>query len=98
MYYNHLSIGNVKLVHKDRTIVTSLNSEQFDQFLNSIDTYEYEVVHIPPGWEHRADLISNLFYDSPKYDWLILWFNNISDPLQQLNVGDRLLIPAINDA
>jgi hypothetical protein len=38
-------------------------------------------------------LISNLFYDTTSYDWLILMFNNIKDPFQELNVDDRILIP-----
>jgi len=47
---------------------------------------------IPPGYEHRADLIADLFYGSAAMDWLILWVNNIADPFQQLNVGDRIKI------
>tara|TARA_R100001509_G_scaffold145085_1_gene101596 strand:- start:494 stop:685 length:192 start_codon:yes stop_codon:yes gene_type:complete len=50
---------------------------------------------IPPGFEHRADKIADLFYESPELDWLVCWTNNISDPFQQLNVGDRIRILAI---
>ncbi|MEY3311501.1 MAG: Base plate wedge protein 53, partial [Bacteroidota bacterium] len=42
--------------------------------------------------EHRADLISNLFYNTPTLDWLVCLSNNINDPFQQLNVGDEIKI------
>jgi hypothetical protein len=94
-YRNHLGNGNIQVRHKDTNVTTSLNSAEFDLFLTEMDRYEYTVGYIPPGFEHRADLISDLFYDTPTLDWLICWFNNIYDPFQQLNVRDRILIPKV---
>lgn len=54
-----------------------------------------DVGYIPAGYEHRPDLISNLFYDTVTKDWLIMMFNNIKDPFQELNVGDRVLLPKV---
>ena len=94
-YRNHLSVGNVVIKHKKYDVATTLNSSDFDSFIKSMDLYDYDVGTIPPGFEHRADLISNLFYDTPTLDWLICWFNEISDPFQQLNIMDQIKIPKL---
>lgn len=94
-FYNNYSQGYTQVRHKDKVITTSLNSETFEEFLANMDTLDYEVGYIINGYEHRPDLISELFYNTPSYDWLIMWFNNINDPFQQLNVGDRIYIPSL---
>ena len=96
VYNNHLKVGNVRIIHKDKAVISVLNSEDFDKFLSQMDDFAFDVGNIPPGFEHRADLISNLFYDTPTLDWLICWFNGISDPFQQLNIMDQIKIPKIN--
>jgi len=94
-YLNHLKIDYTIIEHKKKNIVTSLNSGTFETFLKETDTYEFKIGVVPAGFEHRADLISNLFYETPTLDWLICWYNNISDPFQQLNAGDIIKIPLI---
>lgn len=94
-FRNHLGVGFVTVKHKNFRVTTSLNSSNFEAFVESIEDYDFESGHIPPGYEHRADLISNLFYGTPTLDWLICWFNNISDPFQQLNILDAIKIPKI---
>ena len=94
-YNNHLKLGSTNPIHRDRRIATSLNSMEFEEFLKSMDSFEFDVGYVPPGFEHRADLISNLFYNTPTLDWVILWFNNIKDPLQELNIRDRIKIPKL---
>jgi hypothetical protein len=85
-------MGYVETIHKNKKVVSSLNSTDFIKFINSLDDSSFKVGTIPPGFEHRADRISDLFYDTPELDWLICWVNNVSDPFQQLNVGDRIKI------
>jgi hypothetical protein len=53
------------------------------------------VGYIPAGYEHRPDLISNLFYGSPKNWWLLMLVNSVEDPFEGFNVGDSILIPKI---
>lgn len=91
-YRNHLRVSPVEVKHKDKKVVTSLGSLEFRRFINSIDESDFQIGTIPPGFEHRADRIADLFYDDPGLDWLVCWTNNISDPFQQLNVGDRIRI------
>ena len=73
-------------------MVTSLNSTEFRESMRSLQGLPARVGTIPPGFEHRADKIADLFYGSPQLDWLVCWTNNIYDPFQQLNVGDRIRI------
>ena len=91
-YSNHLKLGKRKVKFKDRDVVTSVTSDKFTRDLNAILKLPKRVGVIPPGYEHRADLIADLFYGSAKMDWLVLWVNKISDPFQQLNIGDRIVI------
>lgn len=95
VFNNHLKIGNIQVLHKDKTITTSLNSQDFERFIFQMDNFAFDVGQIPPGFEHRADLISNLFYNTPTLDWLLCWFNGISDPFQQLNIMDQIKIPKL---
>lgn len=92
IYKNHLRLNPVETTHKGKKVVTSNGSVDFRRFINSLDTTDFQVGTIPPGFEHRADKIADLFYEDPNLDWLICWTNNISDPFQQLNVGDRIRI------
>lgn len=91
-YKNHLKLGHRTVIHKGKQVATSLNSSQFIKYIESLKDFDYSVGIIPPGFEHRADKISELFYGTPELDWLVCWTNNISDPFQQLNVGDRIEI------
>jgi hypothetical protein len=95
VFNNHLKIGSVTVLHKDKNVTTSLNSVDFENFVASMKDFDFNVGNIPPGFEHRADLISNLFYNTPTLDWLICWFNDIKDPFQQLNVRDQIKIPKL---
>ena len=87
-------MGFTMINHKGKQIVTSLNSS-FDDFVSNMNNLNFEVVRIPAGFEHRPDLISDIFYDTPTFDWLISMFNNISDPFDGFNPGDLLLIPIL---
>ena len=91
-YNNHLSVGITDKTFKDKKVASSLNSATFELTLAQLNSAPRRVGTIPPGFEHRADLIADLFYGTPTFDWVILWANNISDPFQQLNVGDRITI------
>jgi len=92
LYRNHLKLGYSRKEFKHRPVVTSLTSKDFERDLRRIRSLPGRVGVIPPGFEHRADLIADLFYGAAEMDWLVLWTNDISDPFQQLNVGDRIKI------
>lgn len=93
-YINHYKLGGRRLTHKGKEIFVS-NRDELASFLNSLETFQVEVGNIPPGYQHRPDLISDLFYGTVTKDWIIVMFNNIKDPFQELNVGDTILLPII---
>lgn len=94
-FLNHHIKGFENIVHKDKKITISSTSPDFEKFVKQMRFISFTVGYIPAGYEHRADLISDLFYNTPIYDWFILYYNNIKDPFNELNVGDRILIPNI---
>lgn len=94
-FLNHHIKGFENIVHKDKKLTISSTSIDFEKFIKQMRFVSFTVGYIPAGYEHRADLISDLFYNTPIYDWFILYYNNIKDPFNELNVGDRILIPNI---
>jgi hypothetical protein len=43
----------------------------------------------------RPDLIANVFYNEPRYGWVICQYNNIIDPFGEIVAGRILLIPTM---
>lgn len=93
-YINHYTFGLNTFRHKSKIVATSLNSS-FDSYMESIQKGEFDMILIPAGYEHRPDLISKEIYGTVVYDWLIMMVNNIKDPFQELNPGDKLIVPRI---
>ena len=90
------NIGFVGVPHRDIITTTVVNSQAFDSFITSLDTtYEYETGYVPAGYEHRPDLISNVFYGTPKNWWLLMLVNNISDPFEGFYLNQKILIPKL---
>lgn len=90
------SFDEVRVRHRGITTNTMVNAPKFDSLLLEIeDAYEYEVGYIPAGYAHRPDLISNIFYGTPKNWWLLMLVNGITDPFEGFNENDKILIPKI---
>lgn len=90
------SLDEVRVNHRNITTNTIVNSEKFDLLLENLDNaFKYDIGYIPAGYEHRPDLISNLFYNSPKNWWLLMLVNGINDPFEGFNLNDVILIPKI---
>ena len=90
------AVDYVEESFKNTRINTIVNSPIFDNLALNIETaYEYDVGYIPAGYEHRPDLISNVFYGSPKNWWLLMFVNGITDPFEGFNANQRILIPKL---
>jgi hypothetical protein len=90
------SLGVNSVPFKKVTTTTILNTPQFDNLAKNLDTaYDYEVGYVPAGYAHRPDLISNVFYGTPKNWWLLMYVNGINDPFEGFKVNDRILIPKL---
>ena len=85
-------IGREIIVHRSKSIDTTLNSKSWEQFAQDVHLKKYKIVKIGPGVAHRPDLISNQYYGSPLLFWLILLANGLSDPFEGLNSGDLIRI------
>lgn len=91
-YINHYNLGSNTVTHKGKVLTVS-KSQAVSSYLSLLEGNNVTTGFIPAGYEHRPDLISDLFYGTVTKDWMIIMFNNIKDPFQELNVGDRILIP-----
>lgn len=94
LYKNHYSLGFFTVNHKGKQLAIANKDALFDN-LSQLENSQFDIAYVPAGYEHRPDLISNYFYETTTKDWLLLMFNNIKDPFQELNVGDRILIPRV---
>lgn len=90
------SLGSQIVSHRNAKVKTSYNTKGYDKVLGDLENaYDYEVGYVPAGYEHRPDLISNVFYGTPAYWWLLMLVNSISDPHEGFKVSDRILIPKV---
>lgn len=88
--------GKVEYTHRGVKVLSSVGSPEADLFILYPDRmFQYDIGFIPAGFEHRPDRISDLFYDTPGFWWLIMLANNISDPYEGLDVGDQIRIPKL---
>jgi len=80
--------------HRNCKVTTTLNTPIFDNMImNMRRAFNYEVGYIPDGFQHRPDLIANVFTGSPDNWWLLMLINNMNDPNEKFKRNDRLLIP-----
>ena len=52
-------------------------------------------VEIVSGLEGRPDLISNKYYYTPYYDWVIIMYNRPINPIGWPKLGSTILIPTL---
>lgn len=88
--------GQVIVTHKGKPIPTSVGSLRYEatfagtkSLINNTGTNG----HIPNGYGHRPELISNLFLNTPGAWWIVCEQNAIFDVFEQLNTGDSIRIP-----
>ena len=92
----HYMYGSNLVRHRHGATRIAAGSPGFDLSLEELQSkYSYDVAYVIAGYEHRPDLISDVFYYTPDYWWLILLYNNIDDPFEGLNVGDQIKIPKL---
>jgi hypothetical protein len=82
--------GVIFINHKGKDIPTTVGSRAFE---NSMNNFEFDIGWVPKGFEHRPDLISDVMFNTPAHWWVIMQANMITSPFEQLNAGDRILIP-----
>ena len=83
------------LQHRGKNITTSVGSDM-DNLVKDLPNLPTRLGVIPAGFEHRPDLISNIFFGSPGYWWYLMQVNGITDPFEGFNSGDQILIPILS--
>ena len=88
--------GSTLITHKGNSTVTTVGSPGYSNFKTFINaTSNNSIGYVPAGYEHRPDLISNLFYGSPDNWWLLMLVNGFSDPFESFLLNQRILIPKL---
>jgi len=88
------SLDMVRVRHRGAIVTTIVNSPVFDNYISGLNKLKkFDVGYIPAGYGHRPDLISNIFYGSPKNWWDLMLVNNISDPFEGFKVHEQIIIP-----
>jgi len=86
--------GQVFISHKGKAIPTSVGSESYEGIFGGEQVnFPKTMGVIPPGYEHRPELISNIFLKTPVGWWIVCERNSIFDVFEQLNPGDSIKIP-----
>ena len=93
---NRSAYGEVIIDHKGKKIPTSVGSRAYESMFGG-DRMQAVFArtdgHIPDGYHHRPELISNLFLSGPQGWWIICERNSIFDVFEQLKAGDSIRIP-----
>lgn len=95
VYKQNSKMKNYTIIYDDKMQTTRLGfykNKIKDQKISS--SSQYYTVDL--STQYRIDLISLEFYGTPIYDWVIKDANNISDPIKDLYVGRKLIIPDLN--
>lgn len=90
------NLGVVEIRHRGVTVTTSVGDPVQDKIhKESSERFSMKSGYIPIGYEHRPDLISNVFYNTPGKWWLLMLVNGVTDPFEGFDVNNRILIPQL---
>ena len=91
------------MINKRHSLYSKVRVDSIEEFdflssnLTFLDMDDSKTFRIPRFAEGRPDLISHLVYESTDYWWLILYHNDIIDPIEELTANRLLDIPSLND-
>ena len=88
--YDH---GFSVIRHKGKTTKTTLFSKSYEEYKQKLAKANYFIWTIKQGYEGRPDIIASEFLGDPSFFWIILEVNNIADPFEELNIGQKIRIP-----
>ena len=83
----------ISFPHKGKPISTSVGSLEYEIIVDRLLAKNNRLGGVRIGYEHRPDLMSNLFFDSPHSWWVICEMNAVTDPFEDLNISDELKLP-----
>ena len=86
----------ISIRHKGKIIRTSVGSPTYERRFSGLASKHSTPTfpgYIPTGYEHRPDLIADIFNNTPHGWWRICELNNIFDTFEHLKAGDKIYIP-----
>jgi len=89
----HYVLGSDLIKHRGKTTRTIVTNPEANYFIENLDTLDFEFGVVPMAFANRPDLISNVFYATPKHWWLLSIMNNEPDPFEGFSSGERIRIP-----
>lgn len=92
-------LNNVLLQNKKEINSDYLGERIFnlaDQTFQIPKNFQYQVIEVTADYIGRMDIISKQIYGTTSYSDILCKINGISNPFE-LNEGDRLIIPALDN-
>lgn len=74
-----------------------LLSFQWARFSKFLQNKEVNQVTIDERTQHRLDTVADDWYDNPFLWWVIALANKILDPINDVTIGKKLIIPKATD-
>lgn len=81
-----------KTTFNDNIEFDYLKTKLINLNLSTIDKYKITAATV-----NRPDLISNIYYGSYDFGWLIHWHNQIENPINEYYIGRTINIPSLDD-
>jgi hypothetical protein len=88
-----INILNKNGIYNYFSNITEKNNIGIPFYKSYIPQPDDEIFIITEAYEYRPDLISQKFYDTPDYWWIICIANNIIDPFSELKKEKQIIIP-----
>lgn len=88
----YFGVSEVK--HKGVVTNTSLGSSA-DFLMDRLSDIPYRNGRVPIEHGYRPDLTSNTFYETSRYWWLLLRYNDMKDPFEDYQPGTNIKIPDV---
>jgi hypothetical protein len=82
-----------RLVHGGTTEVANERLEWHDRVVFSAEASDI-IYAIERQYSGRPDMLATLFYNEPRYWWVIAQHNNILDPFSELVTGRVIYVPS----
>ncbi len=77
-------------------VILSENGKQFWVGKQIEQHYTDTVLVLVPKYNTQPDLLAYEFYGNTVYEWLILYYNNITDPWTEFVTGKTIRLPVLD--
>lgn len=91
---SHYSIGSNVYVHKGKRITSIVSNPLADKYIaNTNFDVNTQPGKVPAGYEHRPDVIANLFLANPDDLWYLCLASQLYDVFEDFGLNSRIRVP-----